>query len=133
MEGSVRLAAQAFLTALPLLMTIAAFAPKGVQDLLADSVRAVLGSGATRSTRYAAPSPPPAPRDAAGAVGVVVTLVSAAAFSRALQAVCERCRHLPRTPVRAAVWRWLLWRSRASPSASMSPPPPGTGRPPRPP
>lgn len=42
-EGSVRLAAQAFITALPLLMTVAAFAPEGVQELLADSIRAVLG------------------------------------------------------------------------------------------
>ena len=35
-EGSVRLAAKAYLTALPLLMTVAAFATGGVQDLLDD-------------------------------------------------------------------------------------------------
>jgi membrane protein len=109
-EGSVRLAAQAFLTALPLLMTVAAFAPEGVQDLLADSVRAVLGvRGDTLDEVRRTFSATGTPRDAAGAVGVVVTLVSATAFSRALQAVCERCWHLPRSPVRAAVWRWLLW------------------------
>ncbi|KOU77803.1 ribonuclease BN [Streptomyces sp. MMG1533] len=109
-EGSVRLAAQAFITALPLLMTIAAFAPREVQDLLADSLRAVLGvRGDTLDEVRRAFTATGTPRDAAGAVGVVVTLVSATAFSRALQAVCERCWHLPRTPVRAAVWRWLLW------------------------
>ncbi|WP_033319482.1 YhjD/YihY/BrkB family envelope integrity protein [Streptomyces yerevanensis] len=109
-EGSVRLAAQAFITALPLLMTVAAFAPRGVQDLLADSLRAVLGvRGDTLDEVRRAFTATGTPRDAAGAVGVVVTLVSATAFSRALQAVCERCWHLPRTPVRAAVWRWLLW------------------------
>ncbi|MFF7792887.1 YhjD/YihY/BrkB family envelope integrity protein [Streptomyces sp. NPDC007991] len=109
-EGSVRLGAQAFLTALPLLMTVAAFAPEGVKDLLADSVRAVLGvRGDTLDEVRRTFSATGTPRDAAGAVGVVVTLVSATAFSRALQAVCERCWHLPRAPVRAAVWRWLLW------------------------
>ncbi|MGI5197293.1 YhjD/YihY/BrkB family envelope integrity protein [Streptomyces sp. CA-288835] len=109
-EGSVRLAAQAFITALPLLMTVAAFAPQGVQDLLSDSLRAVLGvRGDTLDEVRRAFTATGTPRDAVGAVGVVVTLVSATAFSRALQAVCERCWHLPRTPVRAAVWRWLLW------------------------
>ncbi|NGO07109.1 YihY/virulence factor BrkB family protein [Streptomyces sp. HC44] len=109
-EGSVRLAAQAFITALPLLMTVAAFAPQGVQDLLTDSLRAVLGvRGDTLDEVRRAFTATGTPRDAAGAVGVLVTLVSATAFSRALQAVCERCWHLPRTPVRAAFWRWLLW------------------------
>jgi membrane protein len=109
-EGSVRLAAQAFLTALPLLMTIAAFAPGWMQDLLADSLRAVLGiRGDTLDEMRQVFSATGTTRDTAGAVGVVVTLVSATAFSRALQAVCERCWHLSRAPVRTAVWRWLLW------------------------
>ncbi|MEV8597185.1 hypothetical protein [Streptomyces sp. NPDC052012] len=38
-----------------------------------------------------------------------LTLVSATAFNRALQAVCERCWHLPRAPVRTPVWRRLPW------------------------
>ncbi|MFJ4979372.1 YhjD/YihY/BrkB family envelope integrity protein [Streptomyces coeruleorubidus] len=109
-ECSVWLAAQAFLTALPLLMTIAAFAPGWMQDLLADSLRAVLGvRGDTLDEVRRAFTATGTPRDAAGAVGVVVTLVSATAFSRALQAVCERCWRLPRASVRAAVWRWLIW------------------------
>ncbi|MEU6918116.1 ribonuclease BN [Streptomyces olindensis] len=110
MEGAVRLAAQAFLTALPLLMTVAAFAPSGVQDLLIDSLRAVLGvRGDTleeiRRT-FAATGPT---RNSVGALGVVVALVSATAFTRALQAVCLRCWRLPRAPLRAAAWRWPLW------------------------
>ena len=109
-EGAMRLAAQAFLAALPLLMTVAAFAPPGVQDLLADSLRSVLGvRGDTleqvRRT-YAATGPT---RDSVGVLGVLVALASATAFSRALQAVCERCWRLPRAPLRAAVWRWPLW------------------------
>ncbi|MFF7770596.1 ribonuclease BN [Streptomyces massasporeus] len=109
-EGSVRLAAQAFLTALPLLMTVAAFAPGWMQDLLADSLRAVLGmSGDTLDELRRVFSATGTTRHTAGAVSAVVTLLSATAFSRALQAVCERCWHLPRAPLRTAVWRWLLW------------------------
>ncbi|MFF5370225.1 ribonuclease BN [Streptomyces sp. NPDC013187] len=109
-EGSVRLAAQAFLTALPLLMTVAAFAPDGMQDLLADSLRAVLGiRGDTLDELRQVFSATGTTRNTAGAVSAVVTLVSATAFSRALQAVCERCWRLPRAPIRAAFWRWLLW------------------------
>ena len=109
-EGSVRLAAQAFLAALPLLMTVAAFAPHGVQDMLADSLRSVLGlRGDTLDEVRSTFSASGTARDSVGAVGVLVTLVSATSFSRALQAVCERCWHLPRAPLRAVVWRWLLW------------------------
>ncbi|GGZ84073.1 YhjD/YihY/BrkB family envelope integrity protein [Streptomyces echinoruber] len=109
-EGAVRLAAQAFIAVLPLLMAVAAFAPRSVQELLADSVSTVLGvRGDTleevRRTFHATGTT----RDTAGAAGLVLTLVSATAFSRALQAVCERCWSLPRAPVRAAAWRWLLW------------------------
>ncbi|AYC37083.1 ribonuclease BN [Streptomyces griseorubiginosus] len=109
-EGAMRLAAQAFLAALPLLMTVAAFAPPAVQDLLADSLRSVLGvRGDTldevRRT-YEATGPT---RDSVGVLGVLVALASATAFSRALQAVFERCWRLPRAPLRAAVWRWPLW------------------------
>jgi membrane protein len=110
LEGSIRLAAQAFLTALPLLMTVAAFAPHQVQDMLSDSLAAVLGlRGETldevRRTYFATGTT----RGSVGGVGVVLVLLSATAFTRALQAVCERCWSLPRAPIRALAWRWLLW------------------------
>ncbi|MFF5965625.1 YhjD/YihY/BrkB family envelope integrity protein [Streptomyces collinus] len=109
-EGAVRLAAQAFLAALPLLMTVAAFAPDGVQDLLADALQTVVGvQGDTlQEVRRAFDATGPA-GNTVGAVGVLVTLASATAFSRALQAVCRRCWNLPRLPLRAAAWRWPLW------------------------
>ncbi|NUP62119.1 MAG: ribonuclease BN [Catenulispora sp.] len=109
-EGAMRLAAQAFLAALPLLMTVAAFAPPSMQRLLADSLSSVLGvRGDTldevRRTYKAGDSA----RQSVGVLGALLTLASATAFSRALQAVCERCWHLPRAPLRAAAWRWLIW------------------------
>ncbi|MDX3230123.1 ribonuclease BN [Streptomyces sp. ME19-01-6] len=109
-EAAMRLAAQAFLTALPLLMAVAAFAPEGMKGLLADSVRSVVGvqGKALGEVRRALAASGPA-RNPSGAVGLVVALVSATAFSRALQAVCERCWKLPRARIRVAAWRWLLW------------------------
>jgi len=109
-EGAMRLAAQAFLAALPLLMTVGAFAPPGLKHLLADSLSSVLGvRGETldevRHTYTAGGST----RQSVGALGAFLTLASATAFSRALQAVCERCWHLPRAPMRAVAWRWLIW------------------------
>jgi membrane protein len=109
-EGAMRLAAQAFLAALPLLMTVAAFAPAGVKDLLLDSLSSVLGvkGEALDEVRHVYSAGASA-RQSVGALGVVLTLASATAFSRALQAVCERCWRLPRAPMRSAAWRWLIW------------------------
>ncbi|MEU9791885.1 ribonuclease BN [Streptomyces sparsogenes] len=109
-EAAMRLAAQAFLTALPLLMAVSAFAPQGLKGLLTDSVRSVVGvrGEALDEVRRALAASGTA-RTPSGAVGIVVALVSATAFSRALQAVCERCWQLPRAGLRVAAWRWLLW------------------------
>ncbi|MGY0057739.1 YhjD/YihY/BrkB family envelope integrity protein [Streptomyces sp. LZ34] len=109
-EAAFRLAAQAFLTALPLLMAVAAFAPEGWKGLLADSVRSVVGvRGRALEELRRALAASGTTKNSSGAVGVVVALLSATAFSRALQAVCERCWNLPRTRIRVAAWRWLLW------------------------
>ncbi|MFG2791929.1 hypothetical protein [Streptomyces sp. NPDC048419] len=105
-EGAMRLAAQAFLAALPLLMTVAAFAPPGMQHLLVDSIGSVLGvHGETLDEVRRTYSAGSSTRHSVGALGALLTLASATAFSRALQAVCERCWHLPRAPMRAAIWR----------------------------
>jgi membrane protein len=109
-EGAMRLAAQAFLAALPLLMTVAAFAPSGMKHLLLDSLRSVLGvHGETLDEVRRTYSASTSTRQSVGALGALLTLASATAFSRALQAVCERCWHLPRAPMRSAAWRWLIW------------------------
>lgn len=109
MDASARLAAQTFLAALPLLIVLAAFAPKAVRDVLTDSVQAVFGKDAPVDDIEATFAAQGATKDAYGAVGVVVTLVSATAMSRALQSVCERCWDLPKAGARMAAWRWLVW------------------------
>ncbi|MGW2491893.1 ribonuclease BN [Streptomyces sp. NPDC001606] len=109
-EGAMRLAAQSFLAVLPLLMTVAAFAPRGVQDLMVDSLSAILGvRGDTLAEVRHTFEATGTPRQTVGALGVLLALLSATAFTRALQAVCERCWSLPRAPVGAAAWRWIVW------------------------
>ncbi|RSS78278.1 YhjD/YihY/BrkB family envelope integrity protein [Streptomyces sp. WAC06614] len=109
-EAAIRLAAQAFLAALPLLLVVAAFAPGAVHDLMTDSLRSILGvpsdliADARRSYTDSG-----AVKNSSGALGVLVALVSATAMSRALQAVCERCWRLPKAGARVSAWRWLVW------------------------
>ncbi|MFD3924946.1 YhjD/YihY/BrkB family envelope integrity protein [Streptomyces sp. NPDC058614] len=109
MEASARLAAQTFLAALPLLIVLAAFAPKAVKDVLVDSVQALLGEDAPVDDIEETFAAQGGTKDTYGAVGVLVTLISATALSRALQKVCERCWDLPKAGARMAAWRWLVW------------------------
>ncbi|MEU9865187.1 ribonuclease BN [Streptomyces sp. NPDC047971] len=109
MDAGARLAAQTFLAALPLLIVVAAFAPKRVKDVLAESVQSLFGENAPVDTIEETFAAQGVTKDAFGAVGVVVLLVSATAVSRALQQVCERCWDLPRAGARLSAWRWLVW------------------------
>ncbi|GAA3377285.1 hypothetical protein GCM10020367_52370 [Streptomyces sannanensis] len=109
-EAAMRLAAQAFLAALPFLIVVAAFAPGSMQNLLADSLSDVTGiSGKSLDEVRKAFTAQGTAQQSYGAVGALVTLVSATAYSRALQRICERCWNLPRAGVRPGLWRWLLW------------------------
>ncbi|MFI6143866.1 YhjD/YihY/BrkB family envelope integrity protein [Streptomyces sp. NPDC051109] len=110
-DSATRLAAQCFLTAVPLLFVFASFAPKAVQEQLAASVRAVFGLNGAASEQL---------NDlfagshgdfqaAVGLVGALMVLVSATAVSRAMQRLCKRAWEIPRTGARIAVWRWLVW------------------------
>ncbi|MEB3959187.1 YihY/virulence factor BrkB family protein [Streptomyces kunmingensis] len=111
LDSSTRLAAQTFLTALPVLFVAAAFAPAAVREQLLSSLRATLGLGGASLHQvqqvYDAGDAPT--RNATGVVGVLVLLVSATACSRALQRVCQRAWHLPSAPFSLVAWRWLAW------------------------
>lgn len=111
LDCATRLAAQAFLGAVPAIFVIAALAPDWLQEQLVSSLRTTLGLqdaaldqvqsvySATDSTATAS----------TGGVGLVVTLLSATACSRALQKTCERSWHLPKAKARVAAWRWVAW------------------------
>ncbi|WP_380285738.1 YhjD/YihY/BrkB family envelope integrity protein [Kitasatospora purpeofusca] len=110
LDSATRLAAQAFLSALPALFVLAVFAPTairegvlhslrkelGLQGQAAQSVQQMLGSGHEEEPGF-------------GLAGALVTLLSATALSRAMQRVCERCWELPKAGTRVAAWRWLVW------------------------
>lgn len=112
LDGGTRLAAQTFLAAVPLLFAVAAFAPEGVRDQLQASLRSMLGlNGASNDElrRVLDGSADDTERQASGAVGVLLALVSATSCSRAMARVCERAWRLPRAKTRVAAWRWLVW------------------------
>ncbi|MFD8411564.1 MULTISPECIES: YhjD/YihY/BrkB family envelope integrity protein [unclassified Streptomyces] len=114
-DSATRLAAQVFLTAVPLLFVIASFAPDGVSEQLVDSVRTTFGLtgpaaeqvddllGKNSGGEYEDF------RSAIGLVGGLMVLVSATAVSRAMQRLCKRAWEIPRTEARISVWRWVAW------------------------
>lgn len=111
LDCATRLAAQAFLGAIPAVFVIGSVSPDwmrqqlistisstlGLTDPALDQVRAVYAAGDTTAVA------------STGAVGILVTLLSATACSRALQTTCERSWHLPKAGARLAAWRWLAW------------------------
>ncbi|WP_063788176.1 YhjD/YihY/BrkB family envelope integrity protein [Streptomyces sp. XY66] len=113
LDCATRLAAQAFLGAIPAIFVIGALAPDwmrkqlvstisgtlGLTDPALDQIRSVVHNSGEDTATIAS----------TGAVGVVVTLLSATACSRALQRTCERAWHLPKAGARLAAWRWVAW------------------------
>ncbi|MGW8763870.1 YhjD/YihY/BrkB family envelope integrity protein [Streptomyces sp. NPDC055815] len=112
LDAGTRLAAQAFLAAVPLLFALAAFAPLAIRDQLGESLRVMFGlSGASdqQVQKVLDQSTTDGVRETTGIVGAVVALVSATSFSRAMARVCERAWGLPKAGTRIAAWRWMVW------------------------
>ncbi|MFF0389028.1 YhjD/YihY/BrkB family envelope integrity protein [Kitasatospora sp. NPDC004615] len=111
LDNATRLAAQAFLSGLPALLVVAVFAPAAVKRGLTSSLRTQLGlqGAAQQQVEQLMNTHPDGAAQAFGAVGVLVTLASATAMSRAFQRVCERAWELPRHSTRLALWRWVVW------------------------
>ncbi|WP_083974858.1 YhjD/YihY/BrkB family envelope integrity protein [Kitasatospora mediocidica] len=112
LDNATRLAAQAFLSALPALFVVAVFAPTVLRNRLLDSLRDQLGlRGVAQQQVQMLVSLSHSSEEAQtfGALGALVTLLSATTLSRAMQRVCERCWELPRASTRLAAWRWLAW------------------------
>lgn len=114
LDGATRLAAQVFLTAVPLMFVAAAVAPQGVRDQMLHSAQQLFGlSGASQAQLkevYGAHGDEHASlRQTTGVIGALMALLSATACSRAMARVCERAWRLPRSGVRVVVWRWFAW------------------------
>ncbi|MFD5465670.1 YhjD/YihY/BrkB family envelope integrity protein [Kitasatospora sp. NPDC127059] len=111
LDIATRLAAQAFLTAVPALFVLAAFMPNEVRSSISDSLRTVLGlqDASLAEVEQVLRANGTSTADAFGGVGIVVTLLAATSCSRVLQRLCERSWHLPHLAGRLAAWRWLAW------------------------
>ncbi|MFI1395829.1 YhjD/YihY/BrkB family envelope integrity protein [Streptomyces sp. NPDC020681] len=111
LDAATRLAAQSFLTAIPLLFVVASFAPSGVRDQLLSSLRSVFGLTGNAESQVEQLLQPHdgATRDTVGAVGALTVLISATACSRAIQRLCRRAWDMPKTASKLAPWRWLAW------------------------
>ncbi|MFI8519973.1 YhjD/YihY/BrkB family envelope integrity protein [Streptomyces sp. NPDC085481] len=112
LDAGTRLAAQAFLAAVPLLFAIGAFAPQAVRDQLRDSLRAMFGLSGRSDVELQQVLDGSADaelRETTGGVSLVIALVSATSFSRVMARVCERAWALPKAKTRIAAWRWLVW------------------------
>ncbi|WP_309239256.1 YhjD/YihY/BrkB family envelope integrity protein [Streptomyces lunaelactis] len=112
LDNGTRIAAQVFVGVIPALFVITAFAPAVMRDQLVSTVRAEFGlRGETLSQvqQLLRAGGDSETRDAFGAVGAVVVLLSATTCSRALQRVCERSWHLPGAAIHVVAWRWMVW------------------------
>ncbi|MGW2084210.1 YhjD/YihY/BrkB family envelope integrity protein [Streptomyces sp. NPDC001880] len=112
LDAATRLAAQAFLASVPLLFAFAAFTPAGVRDQLLESLRAMFGltgQADAELSQVLESSADGGLHETSGTIGLMVTLLSATSFSRAMARVCERAWRLPRAGTRIAAWRWIVW------------------------
>ncbi|GGS90214.1 YhjD/YihY/BrkB family envelope integrity protein [Streptomyces cinerochromogenes] len=111
LDSATRLAAQSFLTAVPLLFVVAAYAPPLVRHQMVTSLRTVFGlTGAVNSELEHVLQPTTGDlRQATGVVSGLMVLLSATAMSRAVQRLCKRAWKIPRAGTRIAPWRWLAW------------------------
>ncbi|MFJ8107229.1 YhjD/YihY/BrkB family envelope integrity protein [Streptomyces sp. NPDC096132] len=113
LDSATRLAAQTFLTAVPLLFVVASIAPQALRDQFVDSLHHVFGlSGSADSELHKAFRTDDNTDDVWQTTGVVsglMVLVSATACSRAMQRLCERAWSLPKAGARVVAWRWIAW------------------------
>ena len=111
LDAGTRLAAQAFLTSVPLLFVFASFAPDWLRSQLQESLRTVFGltGGPAEQLQQVLGHDQTELQDTVGIVGALMVLISATSFSRAMSRVCQRAWQLPKAATTAAAWRWIIW------------------------
>ncbi|MGI5379903.1 YhjD/YihY/BrkB family envelope integrity protein [Streptomyces sp. CA-251387] len=111
LDSATRLAAQTFLTAVPLLFMVAAYAPQGLRDQFVSSLHDVFGLTGSADAQLKAvyQGDTSELRQSTGVVSGLMVLISATACSRAMQRLCQRAWSLPAARVRVAAWRWIAW------------------------
>lgn len=114
LDSATRLAAQTFLTAVPLLFLVASIAPPELRDQFVSSVHEIFGLSGSAESEFdkalkATGDPSDELRQTFGVVSGLMVLISATACSRAMQRLCERAWGLRGASARVAAWRWVAW------------------------
>jgi len=107
-DRAMALAGQAFAAMLPLLLVVSAVSPSGGDDLADELVDRFELKGSTADTLDAAVGGAEDFQVSVGALGVLILLLSALSFTRAMQRLYVRAWGLGRLGLRGNVWG-LLW------------------------
>ncbi|GAA2023953.1 hypothetical protein GCM10009839_22050 [Catenulispora yoronensis] len=103
-------AAQIFITAIPMAIAISAFLPQRVRNRVRESVSDQLGiQGAAAQDVSAFFNGSDSLRDAIGVVGLLAALISATSLTRRLQRIYENQWRLPPGRMTTSAARWALW------------------------
>jgi membrane protein len=109
-DRSLAIGAQALLAVLPLLVVVAAFAPPSFGSDVLAQIRDAMGLGADVATPIQDLVRPEGDlREQTGAIGLLVMLISATSFSRALQRTYAKVWDLTGVRRRGAVRSSVLW------------------------
>lgn len=103
-------AAQIFITAVPMALAVLAFLPHQLRDRVKESLSAQLGiEGSAAQSMNAFFNGQDELRDAIGVVGLVLAVASATSLTRRLQRVYERSWMLSPGRMKSSAVRWLAW------------------------
>ncbi|NUP47952.1 MAG: ribonuclease BN [Catenulispora sp.] len=103
-------AAQIFITAIPMAIAVSAFLPSALRDRVRRSVSDQLGiEGAASQAVSAFFDGEDSLRDAIGVIGLLVALISATSLTRRLQRIYEHQWRLPPGRMASSAGRWALW------------------------
>lgn len=103
-------AAQIFITAVPMAIAISAFLPGAVRDDVRRSFNDLLGvRGQTAATLSAFLNGQNSLRDAVGVAGLIISVISATSLTRRLQRLYELQWSLSPGRMKSSALRWLAW------------------------
>ncbi|WP_042378112.1 YhjD/YihY/BrkB family envelope integrity protein [Streptacidiphilus melanogenes] len=113
MDAATRLAAQLFLTTIPLMFALGAFGPDSLRKRMLSSLRTTFGLTGDSAQQVKevvqAGNGTQSLQQTVGVIGLVMALLSATSCSRVLARVCADAWALPKARSRPAAWRWLVW------------------------
>jgi membrane protein len=109
-DRAMALAGQAFAALLPLLIVIGAVSPTGGDDAASEVIERLHLSGSSAAVVREAVAQPAEVQDGISALSLFIVVVSALAFTRALQRLYVRAWRLDKFGVRGNAWglEWLL-------------------------